>query len=1196
MSSSRSRWLAFAFVAFLALVSFGCGGRKQEKAPSPPPPEPAPVSDLQSQDKLIHEKNARASVADIEDLIASSEYDAAARLAASGVTQFADTAVAAEFPKLKTKAEGAAAEAAQKAAQRKAAEPVKGQPEPPKRFADARAAGLAAMNAKDYPAAIAAFQSALKEEDDPATRELLETSMAMSGPPRLAVAEFEVLGDVRFPDAGRIASDLLQSQFDTTRFRLVDRTLLTTLLADQGLDIAQIVGAPLALRDARIGDIRYLVVGTIVQMDTLNVSARLVDVGTGDVVQTAEAVAEDQNGLRAALAEVAAILQMTDEEKAGYLDLRQGQLSEARIEDERRLAQERFQARQHERDALRAVADIRSILSRGDLRSALENADWAAREFADTPASREIDELRAVIETEIRDARENERRMNHLAFLRFRERGRAALAGHDIEGAIGAYAEALKYEDDPALRQQIEWLRLPGLAVVDFEVSGDIGLSDPAQTLAGYLLEAMSRDGRRFRAVERRYLSDELRRLGLTPGNVVRNPADVLLRRIRGVRYLVTGSARPGSIHLEAELYDLAERRRIQTASVTARRLRDLHQALEDLSRMLQMSDEKRRITSDELRYKDWMGRGDESAAAGRWQDASDAYNEAYKIGRDRRALEAKNNADKRLTGIDAYAKALAAGRAAQEAREWQKALDAFDQAAGINRTVPGKTEVGQAKAKLYEAVMAAGKDAERSNASDKWQKAVEIYQMAVKISDTPEARAGITRATEAISKREPPPPPVPRGPTPYEQALEAGRKAQAAGEWQKALDAYAQAAQLNRSMEAQAEVGQIRAGLYQAVMAAGKDAEASSAADKWQSALEAYQMAAKITNTPEARNGIARVRANIPQDATGYERAMEAARTAQAAGEWQKALDAYIQAGQLNRTIAGQAEISQARMSLYESVMDAGRQTEAADAADKWQKALKIYQTAAKINNTVEARAGISRATAAVSKREPPPPPVPNEPTPYEQALETGRKAQAAGEWQKALNAYVQAGLLNRTPAAQAETSQARKGLYDAVMAAGKEAEASDAADKWQKALAIYQMALKISNTVEARAGITRATEAISKREPSPPPTPPEPTPYEQALEAGRKAQAAGEWQQALDAYVQAGQLNRSPIALRQIGQARKSLYDAVLAAGRKAEASDDPEMWKKALEAYEMAAKVVNTPEVKTSIARIKEKLKVK
>jgi tetratricopeptide (TPR) repeat protein len=312
----------------------------------------------------------------------------------------------------------------------------------------------------------------------------------------------------------------------------------------------------------------------------------------------------------------------------------------------------------------------------------------------------------------------------------------------------------------------------------------------------------------------------------------------------------------------------------------------------------------------------------------------------------------------------------------------------------------------------------------------------------------------------------------------------------------------------------------------------------------------------------------------------------MESGRAAQAAGEWQKALDAYLQAGQLNRTPAGQAEISQARSSLYQSVMDAGSQAEAADTADKWQKALTIYQMAVKINNTVDARAGITRATEHL----------PHEPTPYEQALEAGRKAQATGEWQKALNAYVQAGQLDRTPAGQAEIGQARKSLYDAVMAAGKEAEASDAADKWPKVLEIYQMAAKIVNTVEARAGITRATGAISGRETPAPPMPRESTPYGQALETGRKAQAAGDWQNALDAYVQAGQLNKSPMALRQIGQARKSLYDAVMAAGRKAEASEDPEMWTKALEAYEMAAKVVNTPEVKVSIARIKEKRKIR
>jgi sulfatase modifying factor 1 len=64
--------------------------------------------------------------------------------------------------------------------------------------------------------------------------------------------------------------------------------------------------------------VKYLVLGRVSRLGNIIVTARMVDVATGNVMQTAEVSAEDARGLQGALTELVRILQMSDAEKKAY--------------------------------------------------------------------------------------------------------------------------------------------------------------------------------------------------------------------------------------------------------------------------------------------------------------------------------------------------------------------------------------------------------------------------------------------------------------------------------------------------------------------------------------------------------------------------------------------------------------------------------------------------------------------------------------------------------------------------------------------------------------------------------------------------------------------------------------------------------------------------------------------------------------
>lgn len=168
--------------------------------------------------------------------------------------------------------------------------------------------------------AIAALQEADRAWDTPQVRqEIDECNLALQKRrDRLAIADFEVRGDVGIPVAGRAVAEELLTGFKP-RYDLVERGQLARVLDELRLEGADLGTNEAGRREVgRITRVRYLVVGSLTAFNGITISARLVEVPSGLVVQTARLVARDPQEMMTLLPQVANILMMNDAQKMAY--------------------------------------------------------------------------------------------------------------------------------------------------------------------------------------------------------------------------------------------------------------------------------------------------------------------------------------------------------------------------------------------------------------------------------------------------------------------------------------------------------------------------------------------------------------------------------------------------------------------------------------------------------------------------------------------------------------------------------------------------------------------------------------------------------------------------------------------------------------------------------------------------------------
>jgi tetratricopeptide (TPR) repeat protein len=168
--------------------------------------------------------------------------------------------------------------------------------------------------------ALAALQEAAKAWDTPQVRsDIDECTLALQKRrDRISIADFEVRGDVGIPMAGRTVAENLLPGF-RPRFDLVEREQLGKVLDELRLEASDVAASDEARQQVgRLARVRYLVVGSITPLCGITVNARLVEVQTGLVVQTAKLIATDPDDLMRRLTKLALMLQMTDEQKIAF--------------------------------------------------------------------------------------------------------------------------------------------------------------------------------------------------------------------------------------------------------------------------------------------------------------------------------------------------------------------------------------------------------------------------------------------------------------------------------------------------------------------------------------------------------------------------------------------------------------------------------------------------------------------------------------------------------------------------------------------------------------------------------------------------------------------------------------------------------------------------------------------------------------
>jgi tetratricopeptide (TPR) repeat protein len=134
---------------------------------------------------------------------------------------------------------------------------------------------------------------------------------------RLAVADFEVCGDVGVPAAGQVVAEALMDRFKP-RFDVVERSRLRRVLEELNIGTDELAQVGMGSEVSRLAKVRYVVVGSVTPLAGVTVQARLVEASTGLVVQTARVSAPNTDALIPLLAQLAAVLQMTDEQRLAF--------------------------------------------------------------------------------------------------------------------------------------------------------------------------------------------------------------------------------------------------------------------------------------------------------------------------------------------------------------------------------------------------------------------------------------------------------------------------------------------------------------------------------------------------------------------------------------------------------------------------------------------------------------------------------------------------------------------------------------------------------------------------------------------------------------------------------------------------------------------------------------------------------------
>ena len=167
--------------------------------------------------------------------------------------------------------------------------------------------------------ALASLQDAKTAWDTAQVRsEIDEVTLAMQKRREaISVADFEVRNDVGMADAGAAMAEELLPRFKA-KYDLVERAQLNRVIGELKLQQGFLDEAKAQDNFSKLAKVRYLVLGSISRRTNISIRARLVDLRTGLIVQTAGIVAPTMEKALEQAPDLAKQLMMTDEEKMQF--------------------------------------------------------------------------------------------------------------------------------------------------------------------------------------------------------------------------------------------------------------------------------------------------------------------------------------------------------------------------------------------------------------------------------------------------------------------------------------------------------------------------------------------------------------------------------------------------------------------------------------------------------------------------------------------------------------------------------------------------------------------------------------------------------------------------------------------------------------------------------------------------------------
>jgi hypothetical protein len=795
--------------------------------------------------RLAAAKAADKTVQDIQNVLIDGRPDEAARLAAIALREYGDSESAVALVKLKLQADALStvlleasaraahfrreAEDADRAGNLRAAviayeqATAAGDTTAAPRLAQVRASlsryddgRRKAAELRRDPArldeALAALQDAATAWDTPQVRrEIDDCALALQcRRDRLAVAEFDRRGGLSAALLGRSLADSLSAAFQQ-RFDIVDRGQVERVCETLQLRPGDVIEATAGRAElARLAKVRFLVVGSISPLDGVTAHARLIDLQTGLVVQTARITAPSTDALVSSAPQLAAMLQMTDDQRQAY---------------EQQLARQAA--------AIPVAVELATLPPppepvSGQLPPTVivtsrtpEVGGVVIEDFARLPRPGVGVDLKLALTGNHKLRGRTLAVAVELGDDLFR-RGRLAEARSQFELALAlapgrpeivARLDACKAAPPPVVSPQ------PRAAVLDFVALDapagappvtDRGLNTTgvwaAETIAPYLSPP-------YELADRGEVSWYMGRLGLTLRDAVCDPmARLFLGRALNVRFIVLGSLRttPAGLEVVAHLLDTETGAELNTATAVVRDRGELKCRLGEIARWLlldpaerlrreaeaaqaqallaqaevaarasnftlaidltrqaghktpgirvevlldQFDRDAQRAALDAQRQASWQRQQALAAAAGRRQQELATAAEAARVAAAQQAASAAA-AERQQLREAACRQLIAQARAARDAQNFPVAVQMYESALAINRRAGVATELAAVKTRADEQARAReNAEAAVREAAQMQQRMAELARVQAKVGDERKQRAAAELARRKLQE-----------------------------------------------------------------------------------------------------------------------------------------------------------------------------------------------------------------------------------------------------------------------------------------------------------------------------------------------------------------------------------------------------------------------------------------------------------